>query len=120
MFFTMDFNGLYLFFAFSILPDISPASVVTSSTGSAVNTVRIYTFDDQSRRPSLRCIILSGYDLLYISRFCAYFAFCSINSRRGSTLSPISREKSSSHIMASSTVTLSSVRVAGSIVVAQS
>ena len=32
------------FFAFSILPDISPASVVTSSTGSAVNTVRIYTF----------------------------------------------------------------------------
>ena len=28
-----------------------------------------------------------------MSRFCTYLAFCSINSRLGSTLSPISREK---------------------------
>ena len=56
----------------------------------------------------------------YISKFSANFAFCSMKSLRGSTLSPMRREKVASHIMASSMVTRRMVRFSGSIVVSQS
>ena len=56
----------------------------------------------------------------YISKFSANFAFCSIKSLRGSTLSPMRREKVASHIMASSMVTRRMVRFSGSMVVSQS
>ena len=56
----------------------------------------------------------------YISRFSARRAFCSINIRLGSTLSPIRSENISSQAIASSTVTLRIVLLEGSIVVSQS
>ena len=56
----------------------------------------------------------------YISKFSANFAFCSMKSLRGSTLSPMRREKVASHIMASSMVTRRMVRFSGSMVVSQS
>ena len=55
-----------------------------------------------------------------MSRFSANLAFCSMNTRRGSTLSPMSRENMASQAMASSMVTFKSVRVAGSMVVSHS
>jgi len=64
-----------------------------------------------------------GYFLHFvhqISRFSAYFAFSSMNSRRGSTLSPMRTEKISSHAMASSTSTFRMVLVLGSMVVSAS
>src|SRR5690606_38242837 len=56
----------------------------------------------------------------YTSRFWTYLAFASINSRRGSTLSPIRMLKISSAATRSSTVTCKIVRVSGFIVVCQS
>ena len=50
----------------------------------------------------------------------AYFAFCSMNSRRGSTWSPISIEKMRSASSASSTPTWTRIRFSGFIVVSQS
>ena len=60
------------------------------------------------------------FNTTYISKFSANFAFCSMNSRLGSTESPIRSENIASHAIASSTVTLRSVRFSGSIVVSQS
>ena len=54
------------------------------------------------------------------SRFSANFAFCSINSRRGSTRSPMSRLNIRSHSMASSSVTRRIMRFSGSMVVSRS
>src|SRR5581483_7981073 len=56
----------------------------------------------------------------HTSRKRTSFAFCSMNSRRGSTWSPISIEKTWSAAAASSTSTCSSMRRAGSIVVSHS
>ena len=61
-----------------------------------------------------------GQGPTYMSRFSAYLAFASINSRRGSTRSPMRTEKISSQTMASSISTLSKVRFSGSIVVSHS
>ena len=58
--------------------------------------------------------------LICISKFFTYLAFCSINSRRGSTLSPMRMVNTSSAVAASSTSTRRMVRVAGSMVVSQS
>ena len=54
------------------------------------------------------------------SRWLTYFAFRSMNLRRGSTASPINVEKMRSAAAASSTVTLWSRRVSGFMVVSQS
>src|SRR5205085_7235054 len=59
------------------------------------------------------------YAGLYTSRFVTSLACASMNSRRGSTLSPISIEKIWSAPAASSTDTCCSVRRAGSIVVSK-
>ena len=61
-----------------------------------------------------------GQSPTYMSRFSAYLAFASMNSRRGSTRSPMRTEKISSQTMASSISTLSKVRFSGSIVVSHS
>src|SRR5579875_2976012 len=66
--------------------------------------------------PPLRVSI----DIAYTSRFATRRALSSMNCRRGSTWSPISIEKILSAWAASSTVTRTSVRRAGSIVVSRS
>ena len=53
---------------------------------------------------------LQGLPFPYISKFSANFAFCSMNWRRGSTLSPIRSENISSQAIASSIVTRRIVR----------
>src|SRR2546425_7996405 len=61
-----------------------------------------------------------GDDSHQTSRFFTNFAFSSMNLRRGSTSSPISVSNSCDASSASSIVTLSSVRLAGSMVVSRS
>src|SRR5207247_9639395 len=61
-----------------------------------------------------------GDDGHQTSRFFTNFAFSSMNLRRGSTSSPISVSNSCDASSASSIVTLSSVRLVGSIVVSRS
>jgi hypothetical protein len=56
----------------------------------------------------------------HTSKLVTYFAFCSMNWRRGSTSSPISRSKRLLASTASSIVTRSTVRFSGSMVVSQS
>ena len=63
------------------------------------------------------CVPFLFRERTYTSRYSAYFAFFAINSRRGSTLSPISSENISSQDDASSIVTSFNVRVVGSMVV---
>jgi len=60
------------------------------------------------------------YNSAQMSRFDTNRAFDSMKMRRGSTSSPISVRKMSSACTASSMLTLSSVRVLGSIVVSKS
>src|SRR5207249_12034360 len=61
-----------------------------------------------------------GEECDQMSRFFTNFAFSSMNLRRGSTSSPISVSNSPDASSASSMVTLSSVRLGGSIVVSRS
>ena len=86
----------------------------TSDTIPAAGKLHIQTAGTESRKRS------HGTESRYMSKFSAYFAFASINSRRGSTRSPMRTEKISSQTIASSISTFKSVRFSGSIVVSHS
>src|SRR5699024_545535 len=67
--------------------------------------------------PRLNYLLITFIFKVYISKFCTYLAFSSINSRRGSTLSPIKILNISSAAIASFEVTCNKVRESGLIVV---
>jgi flavin-dependent dehydrogenase len=72
------------------------------------------------RVPLRRRALFASLGNCYTSMFAARSAFCSMNSRRGSTSSPISMVKTRSASIASSICTRNRRRTAGSIVVSHS